>query len=40
MKKRLKRGKDDSQLEQGVSEINSANIKEFAPSGLIPATDS
>lgn len=39
MKKRLKRGKDDSQLDRVVLEINSTDIKEFAPSGLFPATD-
>lgn len=38
-KKRLKGGKDDSQLDWGVLEINSTNIKEFAPSGPFPATD-
>lgn len=39
MKKRLKRGRDDSQVGSVVLEINSTNIKEFAPSSLFPATD-
>lgn len=39
MEKRLKGGKDNSQLDRVVLEINSTNIKEFAPSSLFPASD-
>lgn len=36
--KRLKMCKDDSQQDGVVLEITNINIKEFAPSGLFPAT--